>query len=1107
MTYADSLRVKVSAVLILLLAAFAAIAPSAYAQVLYGSIVGTVLDASGSVVPGATTKIVNTSTGQSREVTSTETGTYSFADVLAGSYTVTISAQGFRAAQTTNVPVTINTVVRVDVQLQVGSLTDTVTVSAETATIQADKADLHVALGVAELSQLPLPAYRNFQSLLNLVPGAAPVAYQNAVAGSPGRSLVTNINGTVNSANNARLDGAQNMRASLPHQNLYIPPSESVETVNITTNSFDAEQGFAGGAAVSVVTKSGTNQFHGVVFEHHTDSGLKARYFFDGAKTAKNILNSYGGTIGGPVKKNKLFFFGGWEGMKERSNFTKITTVSTANQRAGVFTGLSTQLYDPLTGNADGTGRTLFANNVIPASRQSAPALKMQSLIPLPNLGSGTTANYFASAPVLFNRDNVDFKMNWNRSDKTSFWWKYSVMNALVTDEFSLGPAGGAGLANGGSAGTGDVRIQVAAIGGVHTFSPNFLVDGNVAVSRDPLTLIGPDSGTNYGLDVLKIPGTNGPDLRSSGLPMFVVSGYETFGNSETYMPKYVRNTYFTYSLNFGWTRDRHEMRFGTDVARLRVNEWHPEQGGGPRGQFTFDGSVTALRGGSSPNQFNNWAAFLLGLPQSMAKSVQPDDSAPRQWLEGYYFRDRWQASKNLTVTLGTRWEYYPVMSFAHYGMVRYDISSNQVYIGGRGSTPQNADVSASKKLFAPRIGLAYRLGQSGVVRAGYGISYDPQGPLSNMGIYAYPIMANHSFAGSNSSIPYGSLDSGIPAIVYPDLSSGKLPLPLTATTATLAQGLYARGYIQSFNFALERKLPGGFLGTAAYVGTRTVRQSINFNANAAPPGGGNPGRRLAASIGRVVDTTVFSPVASANYNALQAELNRQFSGGTLVKVSYTFSKAINLTDGTTGSLLFNYPDYVGRNRALAGYDRTSNLRVAWVASLPFGPGKRWGHGRVGGLILGGWQVNGIFSAYSGTPFTVSAAATSLNAPGNSQTADQVKSEVIRLGGVGAASPYFDPTAFAAVTQVRFGTSGRNILRGPGLVNLDGALFRNFNVTERTKFQFRFEAYNLSNTPHFNNPSSNVSTGGFLTITSAMSRSNNVEGGERQLRFALRISF
>ena len=258
----------------------------------------------------------------------------------------------------------------------------------------------------------------------------------------------------------------------------------------------------------------------------------------------------------------------------------------------------------------------------------------MQSLIPEPNL-PGTTSNYFDSAPVSFNRDNVDVKINWNPSDKSSLWTKYSAMKALVSDQFSLGPAGGVGMINGGGAGTGDVLVQVLAIGGVHTFSPSFLMDGTMAVSRDPLTLIGPDSGSAFGLDTLHIPGTNGPGPRYNGIPQFSVSGYEPIGTSETYLPKYIRSTYFTYSLNFGWNKGAHDIRFGADIARHDINEWHPEQGGGPRGTFTFNGSVT-LPGTGSPNQFNNYAAFLLGLPQQISKTIQPDWSSPRQWMEGY---------------------------------------------------------------------------------------------------------------------------------------------------------------------------------------------------------------------------------------------------------------------------------------------------------------------------------------------------------------------------------------------------------------------------------------------------------------------------------------
>jgi hypothetical protein len=1075
-------------------------------QVLYGSIAGAVQDSTGSAVPNATVTIANRATGQSRQASTSSDGLYSFTDVLPGAYTVTIAAQGFRTSRTNNTEVTINTVTRLDAQLQVGERAETITVEANAAAIQTESADVHVALSSQAITQLPLPGYRNYQTLINLVPGATPAAYQNAVSASPGRSLNTNINGTTNTSNNTRLDGALNMRGSLPAQSLYVPPPESIETVNVATNSFDAEQGFAGGAAINVVTKSGTNSFHGVMFENHTDSDLTDRNFFNvsSASLPKDILNNYGGTVGGPIRKNKLFFFLSWEGMKERSNYSKLATIPTDAQRAGDFSALNVKIYDPSTGSPDGTGRAPFPNNVIPLSQQSPIALKMQSYLPEPNL-PGTTSNYYASGPVTFNRDNVDAKVNWSQSENTSLWAKYSVMKALITDQFSLGAAGGVGLINGGGAGAGDVLIQVGAIGGVHTFTPHFLMDGTMAVSRDPVSLVPPDSGTYFGLNVLGIPGTNGPGIRYTGIPQFSISGYEAIGTGETYLPKYIASTYFTYSLNFGWTKGQHDIRFGADIARIRTNEWHPEQGGGPLGTFTFNGSVT-LPGSGSPNQFNNYAAFLLGLPQQVSKTIEPDWSSPRQWMEGYYFRDRWQVNHNLTLTLGVRWEYYPTMTYAHYGMVRYDTGTGNVLVGGLGSVPNDTGITPSGKLFAPRFGLAYRLGSKSVVRAGYGISIDPQGPLAQM-LFSYPVDVLQTFLGNTSYIPYGPLANGIPPIPYPNISSGSIPLPLSTSTVSLPGGSYRRGYVESYNFTVQRELPGSFVGSVGYAGTHSVREYVSFNINAASPGAGNSGRPLAARLGTTVDETFLEPIGSASYNSLQAQLDRQLAKGLLVKVSYTYSKAIDIADQELGSLLFYDPGNVGRNRALAGFDRPQNFRVGWLAELPFGVGKQWMQSGVAAKVLGGWQVNGIFSAYSGTPFTVTASSASLNAPGESQTADQVRGSVAKLGGIGSTSPYYDPSAFAAVSQVRYGTSGRNILRGPGLVNVDASLFRNFRITERWQAQLRGECYNLSNTPHFSNPAANISSGGFLTITSALSRANNVEGGERQFRLALRISF
>jgi hypothetical protein len=1084
------------------------------AQFLYGSLVGTVEDSSGAAVPKATVQITNTGTGQTREVTTSDVG-YSFTDLQPGTYSVIVSVQGFRTARVPDVTVTINTVARLNVRLQVGELSESVTVRADTVALQTDKADVHTNLGSREVTQLPISGYRNYQTLINLVPGSTPAFYQNAVIGSPARALGTQINGTTSSTNNTRLDGASNQRASLPHQTLYVPPVESIETVNVATNSFDADQGLAGGAAITVSTKSGTNELHGALWEHIGNSRLNAKnFFYLDERNPKNIVNLYGANLGGPIRRDKLFFFGSFEGLRERSNFSRIMTIPTAEMRAGNFAPYGVTIYDPQTGSADGSGRTPFSGNVVPPARQSAIARRMQEFIPAANQ-PGTSSNYFNSTPTSFNRDNYDLKINWNASRKGQLWGKYSAMNALVTAEWSLGAAGGTGMINGGGAGRGEVLAQVATLGGVYTFSPTFLMDGTISYSRDPLTLIGPDYGTNFGLDVLGIPGTNGPDIRQSGIPMFVVSGFETFGNGHEYLPKLVKNNYWAYTANFGWNRSSHDMRFGIDITRWQVNQWHPETGGnGPRGRFNFDGGITALRGGAAPNMFHAWAGYLLGLPSSMGKSIQAYDSTPRIWMQGLYFRDRWQATRKLTLTLGLRWEYFPVMSRASTGIERYDWETNDVFVGGLGSVPRNAGVSASRRHFAPRLGIAYRLGPKDVIRAGYGISIDPY-PWSTAEslLFPYPVIVNTDF-NSNALQTVGPIASGIPTVVAPDLSTGVVKLPTTATTVTIPKGTFDRGYIQSFNFTYERQLPGGFTGSAGYVGTRTIHQNARVNINASTPGGGQDGRPLALKFGRRVDTNVFQPFQTATYDSLQTRLDRQFGAGSTVRVIYTWAKAINWTDGAGGTLTWNDPAAMYRNRAVAGYDRTHMFRAAWVYVVPFSS-----NSRITRALLGGWQVNGIFSAYTGTPFTVAASGTSLNAPGNTQTADQIKPVVEKLGGVGRNVAFYDPLAFASVTEVRYGTSGRNILRGPGVVNLDAGLARNFSLTERWKLQFRAEAFNLSNTPHFANPSTNVSNvrfrpdgtisdlGNFLSITSALSAANSTEAGERQFRFALRISF
>src|SRR5262245_195265 len=334
---------------------------SLQAQVLYGTLVGNVTDASQGAVAGAAVTLSSKETGLTREVKSDERGSYEFSNVPAGTYSVKIAASGFSSFEASNIPVSVNTVARVDASLKVGAVTESVVVGAELVALQTDKTDVNKEISTREITNLPIGGYRNYQSLIDLVPGAMPSRFQNATTDTPNRSLTTNINGTARNSNNTRIDGATSVMTWLPHHSLYVPPAESIETINISTNNFDAEQGLAGGAAITVTTKSGTNQIHGSTFEYHSNHAWGAKNFFftpntpAGPATPQNIQNQYGGTVGGPIKKDKLFYFASWGGTRQRQVFGGFQTVPTQAQRDGNFAGLAT-IYDPSSGNPDGSG-------------------------------------------------------------------------------------------------------------------------------------------------------------------------------------------------------------------------------------------------------------------------------------------------------------------------------------------------------------------------------------------------------------------------------------------------------------------------------------------------------------------------------------------------------------------------------------------------------------------------------------------------------------------------------------------------------------------------------------------------------------------------------
>ena len=610
-----------------LVLAFAMLTQGVQAQALYGTITGSVKDTSGGAIPGVEITATNSSTNLSETAISNDVGNFNIPNLPTGVYTLRAVLTGFRESVTQNVTVNAGTVIREDVVLQVGQITETVTVSSAATVLKTDSTDVSAQLETREITDLPLSAYRNYQSLINLVPGATPARYQNSITDTPGRALTTNINGTNRNNNNTRIDGAISVNIWLPHHTAYVPPSETIEVVNVSTNNFDAEQGFAGGAATTVITKSGTNDLHGSAFWHHENTALGARDYFLVGDLASGKRNIAGATLGGPVIKDKIFFFGGYEATIERTAQSATGTVPTAAEKLGDFSNSiasNLALYDPYTGDASGNGKTLFAGNVLPTNRLDPAIVKLISTLPDPNVNlDKATSNYQVQGTRLFNRYNYDVKGDWYRSEEHRIWGKWSMMDAEVTNEPMFGwPVGGAAI-GGGGAGTGDTNVQVWGVGHNWTLSPTFLMDGNFGFTDMDQTVEGDDLALgNYGLDTLGIPGVNnyGQDAvciyngknYCAGTPDFDLSSYTDLGQQDTWMPVTRDENSYTFTHNFSWSLENHELRFGYDLVHHAMEHWQPEIGSGPRGAFSFARELTMVPGSTS-NMQNSLAAMLLG--------------------------------------------------------------------------------------------------------------------------------------------------------------------------------------------------------------------------------------------------------------------------------------------------------------------------------------------------------------------------------------------------------------------------------------------------------------------------------------------------------------
>jgi outer membrane receptor protein involved in Fe transport len=1077
-----------------LAAALALLPLAAAAQALYGSMTGTIVDTSGAGVPGVTVSIQNEDTGLEFTATTDGTGVYTIRNIAGGTYTLKATLAGFKEFVQTGIPVTAGGIVRINGRLEIGALSESVTVTTEKVLLKTDKADVSVDLRPEDVVNLPLNQYRNYQYLMNLVPGATPPQFQNAQTDTPGRALTTNINGTNRNNNVTRIDGAASINVWLPHHAGYIAPVETIENVNISTNSFDAAQGMTGGAATAVQTKSGTNTFKGSAFFFRQQDELSARTgYFDPSKVDSSV-SILGGTAGGPNRRNRLFYFGSWERNAERKGLFNQYTVPTARMRNGDFSEVlalnpNFRIYDPATGTADGRNREFFPNAVIPASRLSSISRNVQSRYPEPNnpgTNNGLQNNLFIPRKPTADRDNFDAKINWNRTSAHQIWGKFSMMEASVFDLFYLGLDG---------AGGGDTTTTVYTFGQTWTLTPTILLDGSVGANVMQQSMTGPDYGTNYGLDVFGIPGLNsagvtGPgsaDLeRYSGMPVFS-TGLSDLGNTSTWTPVWRDERSYTVSTNLTKVAGRHELRTGFDFVRLRLTHWQPEVSN-PRGVLSFGGGVTGTPGYAGVGGWNGYAAFLLGEMSNYAKSVQFEELSGRENQYGVYVADRWQVNEKVTLNLGLRYEYYPLMMRQDRGIELLDFDTFNIRLGGLGGNPRDLGIKVSKTLFAPRFGAAYRLNDVTVLRAGYGKTFTPL-PWSRPMRGRYPLTIAYSDAGPNGFIPYGNVSSGIPGAPNPDIQSGNIPLPRGVAMTSPDPDNVERGATQSWNVFIERRLPLDIAASVGYVGTRTddgyASRDLNYSES-----GGNANRQLFAKAG-TANISRFAAVTRARYHSLQVAINRPFRNGLLLKGAYTLSKAMNEVDDDGGGFTWNQPSQFARNYARAGYDRPHMLQMGFVYELPFA---RQSSSPVA-LVVKNWQINGIASWLSGTPFSIGGDNGLLQQAGGFQSINVTGSPRAGFGEAGPDERWYDPLAFSQPGNA-WGNSGRNAFRGPSNWNLDFSLFRTIPFGHY-RMEIRAESQNVLNHAQFGNPVTGFIDPNFMRIRSLARPPRTVQLGLR----------
>jgi hypothetical protein len=1042
-------------------------------------IVGTVRDGSGAILPKVDVMVRNVDTNIARTVKTNDVGDYVVTNLLVGRYEVAVEVTGFKRYVQGPIPLEVEQTARVDVTMEPGNVTERVTVEAVTPMIESDRSAIGKVVENQMVTEIPLNG-RNFLELAQLLPGMTDGAPGNSIVRDRQDGAALTSNGQRAEGNNYLLDGTDN-NAALFGVAVVTPSVDAIQEFKVQTSTYSAEYGRAAGAVFNVAIKSGNNQFHGSAFEFLRNDKFDAITYFSRGKPSLR-RNQFGGSVGGPIFKNKTFFFVNYEGYRDRRAVTSGFTVPSRAQRRGDFTG-QPQVYDPLTNNAAGS-RVPFAGNIIPASRLNASALKLEDAWPLPNNENDVARSYVQNFNNPLSKDQGNLRIDQHLSDKDQLMGRYSQ-----TRSDDLNPSislNGQDTVN---------KHKSGVLGWTRIFSPGLLHESRLGVTDYNYQILPDGLGTDY-TGQFGLP-SYAPRDDMKRFPSITVRNFTGLGGG-TAVPVIRRELNMQWVEQWTFIHGRHTIKAGGDTRWYRANNFQPQFSAGG---YTFNGPFTAPRGQQYTNGLPD---FLLGLPQTQTILVGEgfDLSRLRNNRTSLYVQDDFNVLPRLTLNVGLRWERDGAWYEKNDRWAYFDYTTGQLVYPNTLKfgfnlpyparfDPNTAMKQPTNKAFAPRIGFAYRpFGDARtVVRGAYGIFYTQ--PIAN-------VLLNDTFTAPfqlRTTVNSGTTNPELQFGVFPGLSAASALTPNPAAF-TSDPRLYTDGYVQQWNFGIERQIKRDMALRLSYVGSKSTHLERRYEGNPAlPPAPGPLDARRKYPIFRALTQQESSSFAT--YHSLQASAERRFSKGFMFLLSYTWSHSLDDTSTWTGlggqeSQFAQDPSRLFLEKGRSGFDLRQRFTATFIYQLPFHPANRW----LGGVIAG-WQLSGAFTARTGFPVTVTTGDTSNASTGTARP--NLVGPANLDPGARTVDRWFDKNAFVAPAPYTFGTAGRNIIDGPGSKALNANIAKFFRITEKTKLQFRGEMFNITNHPNFGLPNGAFGNAAFATIRSA-----NVP---RQVQFALKYLF